>query len=460
MKSYNRISRLLKKEKIGYCIDFVKRFSLVKDVKTIRESKKMKRYFLSFLTFLLLVLNNNIYPQYTVWENISNRLPGDTLNNLSDIFLVHPSMGWISSSSQNEIYRTTDFGTTWETQNIQSAINSLYPNELQFGLAGGADGKVYKTTDMFGDWIFFDSINVAVKDMCVTYGGMDWKGYICADSGFVWSINDTGIVKLQSGLEVNFSGISARTIDYVWLCSDSSVYFYDGSTFTKKFTPQKQLNSIFYKYPSYVWVVGDLGYIAWTSDSGQNWGEQLNPDLLNRSLYDVFFTNIYSWGHGWAVGEGGVIIGTTNFGNTWQLEAEGLTKNSLRSVHFNEWSNSWSGSFGPGIIVGDNKTVLLRSIIVSADKEFELIDNFYLYQNYPNPFNPTTIIKYQIPELNYVTIKVYDVLGNEVATLIIDEKSAGSYEVGFDGTNLTSGIYFYQLRVGNYTETKKMILLR
>jgi hypothetical protein len=90
---------------------------------------------------------------------------------------------------------------------------------------------------------------------------------------------------------------------------------------------------------------------------------------------------------------------------------------------------------------------------------------FSLYQNYPNPFNPTTTIKYLIPELSFVTIKVYDVLGNEVATLIKEEKPAGSYEVEFSvGQNsilsLSSAIYFYQLRSGNFVETKKMILIK
>ncbi|RKY98078.1 MAG: hypothetical protein DRQ13_03920 [Ignavibacteriae bacterium] len=94
---------------------------------------------------------------------------------------------------------------------------------------------------------------------------------------------------------------------------------------------------------------------------------------------------------------------------------------------------------------------------------------FVLYQNYPNPFNPKTIIKYQIPELSFVTIKVFDVLGNEVATLVDGERLAGKYEVEFsiNKSQLTSGTYFYQLEVystgsgvGSYIQTKKMVLLK
>ena len=97
-------------------------------------------------------------------------------------------------------------------------------------------------------------------------------------------------------------------------------------------------------------------------------------------------------------------------------------------------------------------------------------NTFYLHQNYPNPFNPSTRIQYAVSSplrrsgseasRQFVVLKVYDVLGNEVATLVNEEKAAGSYEVEFDGTRLTSGIYFYRIISGSYSETKKMILLR
>ena len=89
-----------------------------------------------------------------------------------------------------------------------------------------------------------------------------------------------------------------------------------------------------------------------------------------------------------------------------------------------------------------------------------LVQSYTLKQNYPNPFNPSTNIRYQIPKSSFVNLKVYDVLGREVESLINEEKPAGNYEVEFTGTGLTSGIYFYQLTVGNFTQTKKMILLR
>lgn len=86
--------------------------------------------------------------------------------------------------------------------------------------------------------------------------------------------------------------------------------------------------------------------------------------------------------------------------------------------------------------------------------------NFLLSQNYPNPFNPSTIIHYQLPTENWVTLKVYDLLGREVATLVNEVKKTGNYEVIFDGCKLPSGLYFYQLRAGNFSQSKKLILLR
>jgi hypothetical protein len=93
-------------------------------------------------------------------------------------------------------------------------------------------------------------------------------------------------------------------------------------------------------------------------------------------------------------------------------------------------------------------------------KHLSVPSNYLLYQNYPNPFNPTTIINYSVPETEFVTLKVYDVLGNETATLVKEEKAAGNYEVSFSATNLPSGIYFYRLQAGDFLDIKKMVLLR
>ena len=96
----------------------------------------------------------------------------------------------------------------------------------------------------------------------------------------------------------------------------------------------------------------------------------------------------------------------------------------------------------------------------SVKYEFNLLTGFELFQNYPNPFNPVTSIKYVVSSRQFVTLKVYDVLGNEIATLVNEEKQPGTYEVEFDGMGLPTGIYFYQLNAGSFVETKKLVLLK
>ena len=111
-----------------------------------------------------------------------------------------------------------------------------------------------------------------------------------------------------------------------------------------------------------------------------------------------------------------------------------------------------------GCIISDNT---YGNLLVSVENESTFNSlTFSLAQNYPNPFNPVTSIQFAISNSQFVSIKVYDVLGKEIATLVNEQKPAGEYNVEFNGTGLPSGIYFYQLRAGNFVETKKMVLLR
>ncbi|MBK7629453.1 MAG: T9SS type A sorting domain-containing protein [Ignavibacteriales bacterium] len=89
-----------------------------------------------------------------------------------------------------------------------------------------------------------------------------------------------------------------------------------------------------------------------------------------------------------------------------------------------------------------------------------VISEFKLDQNYPNPFNPSTKISWQSPVSSHQSLKIYDVLGNEVATLVNEYKSAGSYEIVFNASKLSSGIYFYRFTAGSFVQTKKMILIK
>lgn len=105
-------------------------------------------------------------------------------------------------------------------------------------------------------------------------------------------------------------------------------------------------------------------------------------------------------------------------------------------------------------------TIKYRQITTGIVEESEVLSEFVLYQNYPNPFNPSTTIRYQLPIQSHATIKVFDVLGREVATLVNGIEEPGYKTVTFDAGMLSSGIYYYRMQAGNYVETKKSLLMK
>lgn len=117
----------------------------------------------------------------------------------------------------------------------------------------------------------------------------------------------------------------------------------------------------------------------------------------------------------------------------------------------------WSYLILQGAIIDG---VQYGTIVSVDDTPIRIPQNIILYPNYPNPFNPITKIRYSVPCLTRIQIKVYDVLGNEIETLVNEEKPAGNYEIIWNAVNLPSGVYFYQMRAGDFTQIQKMILLK
>ena len=107
-----------------------------------------------------------------------------------------------------------------------------------------------------------------------------------------------------------------------------------------------------------------------------------------------------------------------------------------------------------------NSIAAFDTILSDLSSSNELSYSFLLYQNYPNPFNPKTVINYSITQADFVLLKVYDILGNEITTLVNEYKTAGNYLIEFDGGNISSGVYFYKMRVGSFIDTKKLMLIK
>jgi hypothetical protein len=210
------------------------------------------------------------------------------------------------------------------------------------------------------------------------------------------------------------------------------------------------------------------GAIAKTTDSGLNWISM----MFTNPLWSIDFPISSASQVGYAVGSQGTILKTYNAGADWQQQISG-TSLRLNKVHFKD--------FDFGFAVGENGLILRTTTggepVTFVENDNQSLYSFQLYQNYPNPFNPSTKIKFEIPavetrhasSLQMVTLKVYNILGTEVATLVNEELPAGEYEVEFDVTRysglsgisgLPSGIYFYKLQAGQFLEIKKMILIK
>ncbi len=142
-------------------------------------------------------------------------------------------------------------------------------------------------------------------------------------------------------------------------------------------------------------------------------------------------------------------------GSEWDNGGRVLYTYNINNDITEEIVQEWNGSVWINV---DKYTY--SYIVTEIENVEESVLSYGISNNFPNPFNPSTRIKYFIPTQSFVTIKVFDALGNEIATLVNEEKQTGNYNVEFDASELTSGIYFYRLRAGDYIETRKMMFMK
>ncbi len=202
-----------------------------------------------------------------------------------------------------------------------------------------------------------------------------------------------------------------------------------------------------------MWTLIGSNYIFRSINNGATWDSVYNciwDSVYDNRIYDIVTDNNDQV---FAIGSPGIVTSTDN-GNSWDTLNAGLTTNDVSAIAKNSEGEIFVGTPG-GVYICVKKT----PTGVINNKEI-LPNNFMLSQNYPNPFNPTTTIKYQIPELSFVKIKVYDVLGNEISTLLNEEKHTGTYELTWNAEQLPSGVYFYRLQAGDFVQTRKMVLLK
>ncbi len=133
----------------------------------------------------------------------------------------------------------------------------------------------------------------------------------------------------------------------------------------------------------------------------------------------------------------------------------------IGTVLIDNFGNKWiTSANAEGTIVEFNENGIITAVHENGEQAIEQPKDFMILQNFPNPFNPTTTINYALPQAGNVTLKVYDMLGREVATLVNEYKNAGYYQANFDAGKLSSGVYFYTLQAGKFVETKKLVLMK
>jgi photosystem II stability/assembly factor-like uncharacterized protein len=372
------------------------------------------------------------------------QLPSGTSNHLLAISVTSENIVTVVGSG-GTILRTSNGGESWYSQisGTTMNLNGVHFIGPNIGMiVGGVDG-----------WVGGGTI------LRTSTGGATWVPVFSDTTKWLRS------VWLTNADTATIVGSYGRANDAILRTIDGGETWSDIST-----DADMPLLSIFYIDESYGYAVGGWwglgddkhGVILKTIDGGNNWS-------YVRSFWWHLFNSaqFVDRDTGWLATKTGYIFRTVNGGQDLQEQfrvVDPYSPWSLNSIVMTDDLSGWCvGLFGL-ILHTTNGGVSF----VEEEEIDEIPTEFLLSQNYPNPFNPSTRIKYQVASNSRVSLVVYDILGNEIETLINEEKPAGTYEVTWyaeglpsrQGSALTSGVYFYQLRAGSFVETKKMLLLK
>ena len=197
-----------------------------------------------------------------------------------------------------------------------------------------------------------------------------------------------------------------------------------------------------------MYIAGYNGALFFSSNGGNNW---TNRSPGNYSLCDVKF---FDGRTGWVCGLNGKIFKTTNAGELWNIQTSN-TLNGLWCIFVADDNN---------VLIGGDSGIVLKTtnggITGFKNESNEIASNFILEQNYPNPFNQLSIINFKCSIGCNVSIVVYDFLGREVKSLVNEYKQPGTYQVSYNAEGLTSGVYFYKMTAGEFSSTKKLVLIQ
>jgi hypothetical protein len=358
------------------------------------------------------------------------------------------------------VFLSTNNGEDWS--NVSNGLNcgaieSLAINDTNI-FAGSVEGGVFLSTNMGANWTSVSSGlgNLFVRALLVTPNGTGGTNLYAGTMGggiFISTNNGTNWTSVNAGL----MNLGVSSLDYIQNDEGDIILFAgtgsgvfvsinNGANWTQTALNTNYVQSLTISGED---IFASTGRLFLSTDRGALWTD-VTTGLSNLPVFALatYENNVFAltnWGN---------IFLSTNNGADWELINEGIIDTLVLAIGIND-SYIFASGVGEGIWRRP-----ISEMITNIENTIELPKTFTIEQNYPNPFNPGTTIKYSVPKLSFVTIKIYDVLGSEVAALVNEEKPIGRYEVTFDATQLPSGVYFYRLQAGSFVQTRKMILLK
>jgi photosystem II stability/assembly factor-like uncharacterized protein len=408
-----------------------------------------------------------------------------TTANLNSVHFIDANIGWAVGDS-GIIIKTTNGGVTWvkKVSGTNKRLNSVYFIDGYFGWAVGEsemtlESLILKTTNGGEHWLSQNCDVNKLRSVFFTDSNNGWAvGYGWEGGNIIYTTNGG-----QYWNRRTYPGAECYSVQFVdnnvgWVVgvlNDSAAIFNttdNGITWTKLSQGRLEnylLSDICFTNSDTGTIVGRVngigtgcgggGIILTTTNSGNNWTEIQVDKVISISLINKINIWVTGYSYAWIGGHclsQRIIKKSTDAGITWPEEFVSTTDNLLADVKFVDENNGWA--------VGDNGTILHTSnggvTFIDEEQIEEMPTEFLFSQNYPNPFNSSSVIKYSIPKSSQVTLKIFNTLGEELETLVNEEKPVGTYEVNWNAANLPSGVYFYRLQAGSFVQTRKMILLK
>jgi len=450
--------------------------------------KRKNLQFISFLTVVLFLISfSNSFSQWTIAGAVSGA------GTFPSISVVDQNNVWIAGGINTPaIFRTTNGGTNWITVGTTGVLldqfcvwavdaNTAYVGNG--GAAGGAGGNAsfYKTTDAGTSWTtvgstggiggFFNGIvfskitpNFGIAQSDPPAGaGQPYYVSRTTDGGNTWTVTNPPGVSGAASAQNSVFVVSNMVYGFGSNATAQIIMTTDGGT-----TWNARSLGVAGAFTSGAAFKDDgiiglgatntsLPNISRTTNAGATWTS------INTGTGVAGYCNL-KWIEGTNTaylsgnaGASGVVKKSTNGGLNWTI----MSTSGLTGITHMEFKRV--GTTVYGFAATANGAILKVTDVVTEVNSVNILvpDQYNLEQNYPNPFNPTTTINFSIPTSSRVTLKVYDALGKEVTTLVDEFKNAGNYSADFTATsNLTSGIYFYTITAGNFTDTKKLMLVK